>query len=229
MSKTNKLTLLYVEDDHALREQFIRILRPRFKEVYEASHGLEALEKYEAFSPDMMIVDINIPKIDGLEVIELIRKRDKNIAIVILSAYSDQNKLLRAITLGLSEYLIKPVPHKKLIKLLDDMALNYNPVAKDDNLIPLKGTYVWKKKEKSLCHDNVIISLTKREIIFLEFMVQHLDEIIAFESISNLMWYDEEYDTAYSSFSHLLKRLKKKLPEELIENIYGSGYRISSK
>jgi len=228
MPKTNELKLLYVEDDKELREQFVRILRPKFKEVYESSNGLEALEKYEAYSPDMMLVDINVPKIDGLEVIELIRKSNKNIPIVILSAYSDQEKLLRAVKLGLSEYLIKPVPHKKLLSTLDDMALNYKVQSVDQNLTLLKGGYAWKKKERILCHFDALIPLTKREIIFLEFMVRHTDTIVQFSTIENLLWEDEESEVAYSSLSHLLKRLKKKLPDELIENIYGEGYRITS-
>ena len=109
LSNTSELTLLYVEDDIKLREQFMRVLKPKFKEVYEASDGVHALVLYAQYSPDMMLVDINLPKIDGLEVIEKIRKSDKTTPIVILSAYSDQEKLLRAMTLGLSEYLIKPV------------------------------------------------------------------------------------------------------------------------
>jgi len=229
MSKTNQLTLLYVEDDHALREQFIRILRPKFKEIYEAVDGVEALEKYEAYSPDMMLVDINVPKIDGLEVIDLVRKDDKNIPIVILSAYSDQKKLLSAIKLGLSEYLIKPVPHKKLLTVLEDMALNYELKEKERNVILLQNDYSWKKEEKTLCYLDEIIPLTKRERIFLEFIVRQVDKIVVFSSIANLMWENEESQVAYSSLSHLLKRLKKKLPEELIENIYGEGYRITSQ
>ena len=229
MSKTNQLTLLYVEDDHALREQFIRILRPKFKEIYEAVDGVEAVEKYEAYSPDMMLVDINVPKIDGLEVIDLVRKDDKNIPIVILSAYSDQKKLLSAIKLGLSEYLIKPVPHKKLLTVLEDMALNYELKEKERNVILLQNDYSWKKEEKTLCYLDEIIPLTKRERIFLEFIVRQVDKIVVFSSIANLMWENEESQVAYSSLSHLLKRLKKKLPEELIENIYGEGYRITSQ
>lgn len=228
MSNTSELTLLYVEDDNELREQFVRILKPKFKEIYEASDGVEALEKYEAYSPDMMLVDINIPKIDGLEVIDLIRKGDKNIPIVILSAYSDQKKLLSAIRLGLSEYLIKPVPHKKLLTVLEDMALNYKLKENERNVILLQNDYSWKKEEKTLCYHDEIISLTKRERVFLEFMVKQVDKIVLFGSIANLMWETEESQVAYSSLSHLLKRLKKKLPEELIENIYGEGYRITS-
>jgi len=228
MSNTNELTLLYVEDDDQLRKQFARILKPNFKEIYEASDGLQALEKYEEHSPDMMIVDINLPHIDGLEVIERVRKHDKTTPVVILSAYSDQEKLLRAIKLGLSEYLIKPVPHKKLLALLDKLALMYKAAIEEKNVILLKSDYFWKKKEKMLCYGDEIISLTKREIIFLELMVKQIDTIVTIPTITNLIWENEESQTAYTSLSHLLKRLKKKLPEELIENIYGEGYRITS-
>jgi len=229
MSKINKLTLLYVEDDLGLREQFVRILRPKFKDIYVASDGREALEKYKESSPDMMLVDINIPKIDGLEVIETIRKSNKAIPIVILSAYSDQKKLLKAITLGLSEYLIKPVPYKKLLSVLESMAINCALNVDVKNVILLQNDYIWQKEEKILLHCNETIPLTKRERILLEFMTQQLSRVITFDSITNLIWEDKEYDVAYSSLSHLLKRLKKKLPEELIENIYGEGYRIASK
>ena len=229
MSNTSELTLLYVEDDMALREQFIRILKPKFKEIYEASDGVHALVLHAEYSPDMMLIDINLPKIDGLEVIEKVRKHDKTTPIVILSAYSDQEKLLRAMTLGLSKYLIKPVAHKKLLTLLDGMALMYKTKIEEENLIVLKNGYFWKKKEGILYYGDEIIPLTKRERIFLEFMVQQVNNTVTFISISNLIWEDEDSEIAYSSLSHLLKRLKKKLPEELIENIYGEGYRITSR
>ena len=229
MSKLSKLTLLYVEDDKELREQFMRILKSKFKDVYEASDGLQALELYAQHSPDMMLVDINLPKIDGLEVIERVRKSDKTTPIVILSAYSDQEKLLKAVTLGLSEYLIKPVPHKKLLALLEHMATMNKTNIEEKNIIRLKSDYFWKKKEKILYYGDESIPLTKREIIFLEFMVKQVDEIVAFVSIANLIWENDESHVAYNSLSHLLKRLKKKLPEELIENIYGEGYRITSR
>ena len=228
MSSLVELTLLYIEDDNELRKQFVRILRPKFKKIYEASDGVEALEKYEKHSPDMMLVDINIPKIDGLEVVERIRKYDKNTAIIILSAYSDQKKLLSAITLGLSQYLIKPVPHKKLLALFEEMALSYEKKMDKKNIIRLQNGYFWKKEEKILLYHDEIIPLTKRERILLEFMMQQCNRVISFDSITNLIWEDEEYSIAYNSLSHLLKRLRKKFPEELIENIYGEGYKITS-
>ena len=228
MLKTNDLTLLYVEDDAALREQFVRVLKSRFKELYEAADGKQALELYKEYSPDMIIVDINLPYIDGLEVIEKIRKSDETTPVVIMSAYSDQEKLFKAVKLGLSDYLIKPVPLKKLFTVLDSMALKYKNKIDINNLIHLRNDYIWKKEEKELSFLDETISLTKRERMLLEFMMQQLNRVVIFESITELIWEDEEYSVAYSSLSHLLKRLRKKLPKELIENIYGEGYRITS-
>jgi DNA-binding response OmpR family regulator len=222
------MTLLYVEDDEELRVQFVRVLKPRFKQVYEAADGAQALEKYEQYHPDMMLVDINLPKIDGLEVIERVRKNDKDTPIVILSAYSDEEKLLKAIKLGLSDYLVKPVLHKKLLDLLEEMALKYEDKKEEKDLISLQNGYFWKKEEKILSHNNEIIPLTKREIILLDFLVEQLNKIVTYEVIEKLIWEDKDDVDYYSSLSHLLKRLRKKLPEELIENIYAEGYRIHS-
>jgi len=228
MLKTNDLTLLYVEDDATLREQFMRVLKPRFKEVYEAGNGQQALELYTEYGPDMMIVDINLPYIDGLEVIEKIRQSNETMPIVIMSAYSDEEKLFKAIKLGLSDYLIKPVPLKKLFTVLDSMASKYKNKIDINNLLHLRNDYIWKKEEKELCYRDETITLTKRERVLLKFMMQQLNKVVTFDSITDLIWEDEAYDVAYSSLSHLLKRFRKKLPKELIENIYGEGYRINS-
>ena len=229
MNKTHKFTLLYIEDDKALQEQFLRVLKPRFKEVYEASNGVEALTMYMQYHPDIMLVDINIPKIDGLEVIKRVRQSDKETAIVVLSAYSDQEKLLNAIKLGLSDYLVKPVSHKKLLALLEEIALNVENKKEKNAVVELQNGYIWGKEEKILSHNNKMISLTKREISLLDFLIERLNNIVTPEVIESLLWEDEGDSDHYSSLSHLLKRLRKKLPEELIENIYGEGYRIASK
>lgn len=227
MNKTNTLTLLYVEDDEALREQFMRVLKPRFKQVYEAADGVQALEKYEQYHPDMMLVDINLPKVDGLEVIERVRESDKDTPIIVLSAYSDQEKLFRAITLGLSGYLVKPVPHKKLLALFDETAFNYVKGREKNNIVLLRNGYSWKKEERILSCAGETIPLTKRENLLLDFLIERINKIATPDIIEHLLWQEDDADRQ-GSLSHLLKRLRKKLPEELIENIYGEGYRIHS-
>ena len=228
MYPTSNLTLLYVEDDNVLREQFMRILSPRFKVIHEAKDGKEALALYAQYRPNMMIVDINLPIINGLQVIEHIREKDKETCIVVLSAYSDQEKLLRAIPLGLSMYLTKPVPHKELLTVLSGMAEKCQDCIKKREVVTLKNNYVWIEVENKLLYASEPISLTKREKILIAFMMKNINNTVTFETIEYLIWADNADIDTYSSLSHLLKRLRKKLPEELLESIYGEGYRISS-
>ncbi|WP_309498038.1 response regulator [Sulfurovum sp.] len=227
MYNLKDLTLLYIEDDEALRKKFVNFLKPKFKEIFEAINGVEALEKYHTHRPDMMVVDINLPKLDGLEVIEHIRKHEKETPILVLSAYSDQEKLLKAIRLGLSDYLVKPIPRQKLLSFLEDMGSKLYQV-RHEGSIELRNGYVWKKEDRLLSHNEKNIPLAKRELIFLEYLIGNLNKIVTFYVIEELIWQgetEEEVDKQ-ASLRQLLKRLRKKLPEELVENIYGEGYRI---
>ena len=226
MYRRDDLTLLYVEDDRSLREQFERILRPQFKRLYVAGDGARALELYEQHHPEIMLVDINLPKIDGLEVIERIRCNDEETAIVVLSAYSDQEKLLRAIKLGLSEYLVKPVPYKKLTACLDEIASKFGAQKGEKSFTALQNGYFWQTEERVLLYGDEMISLTKRERVLLDLLVKRLNTIVTQEVIIEQIWENEDSEEHSASLRHLFKRLRKKLPVELIENIYAEGYRI---
>lgn len=219
----DNLTLLYVEDDVALREQFVRVLKPKFKQIYEASDGAEALELYETQKPHMMVIDINLPKLNGLDVVESIRKTNTHMPIVVLSAYSDKEKLLKAIKLGLADYLVKPVPYKKLLSVLEKMC---KKCSDDTSTIMLRHNYIWEREEKRLYFNSQTIALTKRESVFLELLISKCNKIVSYQSIESHIWYDDSKPNTHSSLSHLVKRLRKKLPEVLFENIYAEGYRI---
>ncbi len=229
MNNTKELTLLYVEDDRELREQFMRVLKPKLKNVYEAADGEVALKKYEEYHPDMMLVDINLPKIDGLEVIKKVRVNDHDIKIVVLSAYSDQEKLFKAIKLGLCDYLIKPVPYKNLLALFEELAFKMKTKDEEKELLSLKNNYFWNNEKKILFYKNDMVPLSKREILLLDYMIEQVNFILTTDSIITLIWQNKDSVNHKQSLNHLFKRLRKKLPEELIENIYSEGYRITSK
>ncbi len=227
-SRCNELTLLYIEDDDELRKQFARILTPRFAKIFEAADGEEALALYQEEHPDMILADINLPRIDGLELIRMIRKEDKQTPIMVLSAYSDKEKLLKAVKLGLTEYLVKPVPYKRLLTLLEEMASGLDDNRSNIDTIRLRSSYEWRVTQRVLLFEGRIIVLTSRETTLLKSLIDNINTVITITMIENSVWKDDGADH-HISFSHLLKRLRKKLPEELIENIYGEGYRILSR
>lgn len=107
-------SILYVEDDDSIRSNVVNSLSKKYAHVYEASNGKEAYELYTQLSPDIIITDIQMPQMDGLTLIEAIRLQNESIPIIITSAFSDSQKLLRAVKLHLVDYLIKPISRNSL-------------------------------------------------------------------------------------------------------------------
>jgi len=115
------ISVLFVEDEELLRAIYERILEKYVQRLYVAQNGKEGLEVYEKEKPDLIITDIQMPVMDGLEMIEEIRKVDEQVRLVILSAYGEAEYFMDAIKIGVNSFLIKPVETKKLISLVDEL------------------------------------------------------------------------------------------------------------
>jgi len=121
----HKPTLLYAEDDQESRENYAYILHTDFDTVYQAADGKEALRLYHEHSPDIVLLDINMPLLDGLGVAEAIRKENQTIPIVMLTGHSDRERLLKAVNLKLSAYLLKPVDIIHLLQTLKSLVASH--------------------------------------------------------------------------------------------------------
>lgn len=102
-------TLLYVEDDTATQEEIVKILETEVKELYVASDGEEGLELYKKHSPDIVMTDIVMPKMDGLEMTKSIKEIDYHQPVIILTSYSDNETLKSTLNLGVDKYITKPI------------------------------------------------------------------------------------------------------------------------
>jgi len=120
--KKLKITVLYAEDKPELREKFKKILSRKFETLLVAENGLEGYELYVEHNPDLILSDIKMPKMNGLEMIEKIKKIDKSAKAIIMSAFSEPEYFLKAITIGVQSYLIKPVNTKRLFQAIDEIA-----------------------------------------------------------------------------------------------------------
>lgn len=115
------ITVLFVEDEELLRAIYERILDKFVKRLYVAENGKEGLESYRKYKPDMIITDIMMPVMDGLEMVEHIRQKDSNVRLVILSAYGEAEYFMDAIKIGVNSFLLKPVETKKLTSLVVEL------------------------------------------------------------------------------------------------------------
>ena len=225
----SNLTLLYAEDDPESRKNYAFVLEEYFSTVYIAENGREALELYYEKKPDVMLLDISMPFINGLEVAKSVRTENKEIPIIMLTAHSEQEKLLTAIPLGLSEYLLKPIDNKNLIEIL----LKVISEIKVREIISIGDNLWWNKINSNLFYDDENIKLTKKENKLITMLMNSIGEYFIHDTLIIEIWDNEIPDATHDNKLHqLVYRLNKKINEvtnsdiQLIENTYMLGYRI---
>ncbi|MCG3706693.1 response regulator transcription factor [Aliarcobacter butzleri] len=219
--------ILFVEDENAIRENYITYLKMFFNEVHEASDGEEAYKFYELHKPDILIVDINIPKMNGLELLKKIRQNDMTTKAIIMTAHSDNSFLFEAVTLKLTKYLVKPVNRKDLkdaLELVIDELLNFD--IQSIQKIELPENYSWDLTIKELKHYNKIVDLTNKEKLFLDLLLSKKNKVFSYDDIFEYVWNFED-EINLNGLKNLVKRLRKKVPENLILNVFNEGYKIN--
>ena len=225
------LTLLYAEDDPESRKNYAFVLEEYFSTVYLAEDGREALDLYHEKKPDVLLLDISMPFLNGLDVAKAVRATNKDIPIIMLTAHTEQEKLLTAIPLGLSEYLLKPINDKSLtqtvLKVISEM--------QDRDIIPLGRKLEWNKINSTLLYEKENIKLTKKEKRLMEFLCSSTGEYYIHDTLILHVWDDEIPDASHDNKLHqLVYRFNKKIngvtksDTPLIENSYTLGYRVLS-
>lgn len=218
-------SLVYAEDDELIREGYLKFLNHHFTKVYGAKNGQEALELYEHCSPDIMILDINMPLLDGLKVAKKIRQKDAKIKILMLTAYSDKGKLLEAIELNLCKYLIKPVSTFEFREALEKVVKQIKDI--DDDTYVLNEKFVWNRTKKAIYKNGEEIYLTKKEMLLLELFFSNPSKIQSNIDILNHVW-DEDISEEFSTskLRSLFSKLRNKLGESIFQSIYAVGYKL---
>jgi len=122
MDKLSQIKVLYVEDDDFIREELADTLEFDVKELIVAENGEEGLEKFKQFKPDLVISDVKMPKMDGLAMSKEIKSISPKTPIIITTAFSDSNYLMRAIEIGINRYVTKPVDIDKLYNAIEELA-----------------------------------------------------------------------------------------------------------
>ncbi|MDF3000043.1 MAG: two-component response regulator, CheY-like domain protein [Bacillota bacterium] len=122
MKDLENLNVLYIEDDAATRDALSKFLKLRVGRMTSAASGEEGLEKFRAYRPNLLIVDLIMPGMSGLEMIGAIRKLDKDCPILITSTVSEVNTVLEAVDRGIVHYIIKPIDTEDLERKLSVIA-----------------------------------------------------------------------------------------------------------
>lgn len=139
-SYLTQLKILYVEDDDSTREALKQFLRKKAGKVVTASDGEEGFRKYEEEKPDIIIADLLLPKLNGMEMLRKIRAAGGKCPVVITSSVEETSTILDAVDVGIVKYVVKPIVLDNLISVLNKVAeeLRHSPVIFDDPEIKLE-------------------------------------------------------------------------------------------
>lgn len=216
------LLLLIVEDEDKLREGLSTALSPFFLKVINAKNGDEGLKKFKKYKPNIVITDILMPIVDGLDMAQSIKEISKDTPIIVLSAYSERERLLRAIDIGIDKYLIKPVDIEELLLIFKFIK---NEKIGTNGLIIINERYRFDKIKRVLIKDEQEIALTKKELAFISLLIKQIGALVLHEDIKRHIWTNEKVsDTAIRTF---IKRVRDKIGDDFIKNVPGLGYKIS--
>ncbi|MCD6172976.1 MAG: response regulator, partial [Sulfurimonas sp.] len=190
--ESKKYNILYAEDDNLTRKYYGDFLKIYFKDVYVAKDGKEAWELYSKHTIDIMLLDINMPYLTGLEVASKVRQKDRDTKIIILTAFIDEKNLLVAVELHLLKYLHKPVKREILKKTLDKAIFELENDYISDNLFYIPEDYIWDKFKKSLTRYEKNIALTKNETILMELLSSEYEKSFTTQNIIDFFWTHEK-------------------------------------
>lgn len=219
--------VLYVEDDIDNIETVRDIFNNLFGDVLVAKDGIEGLEFYKKYFNDtgnyfdMIITDIHMPKLNGIDMIEAIYNINKYQKIIVLSAYEKKEYLIPLINLGVDGFIQKPISLESIFDVLNPIYESYT-----DKVINLADGYIFKSN--TLLKDNTKIELTKNETKLLELFLKNNDKHLSLDEIHTHIFYNEPFrDFSPNSIRGFIKRLKAKLPNNLIVNNRTLGYKLN--
>lgn len=218
------MRILLVEDEKMLSDMIAKGLRNTGYAVDTAYDGEDALFQYEVNDYDLIILDLNLPKVDGLDVLRKIRETDGEIKILILSARTKIGDRILGLDEGANDYLIKPFDFGELAARI--RGLLRRKFVQAPPILDLNDLRVDTKAKKVMIADTVIV-LTRKEYGILEYLLIHKNRVISAEELTEHVW-DSEFDPFSNTFRYHIHSLKKKLSmvsgTEYIKTVYGQGY-----
>ena len=214
------MKILLLEDDLMLNNAISEYLKNIGHMVESFCDGQEVLDNVNS-SYDLLVLDINVPSIDGFEILELLNKQKLYIPTIFISALIDIEDISKAYDLGCREYIKKPFH-------LGELGIKINQILKKEqnntSHIRFSENYSYAKDKQTLYFNGEPQNLTKKQLEIIHILALNINMIVDFERFRMDIWDGENIDNP--TIRAEISRLKKALKEDFIKNIRGLGYKI---
>lgn len=221
------MKIFLLEDDYSLNELICNALEEKGFFVTNVKDGYDAMTSILNNQYDLYILDINVPGFNGHEVLKEIRKINKTLPVIIVSAELDIDNIAKAYELGCNDYLKKPF---ELEELLLHIKYHIKTILKsdiDEDIIDLGFGFKFNMKDQNLYKHNHEIILTQKEKLLLTLFINNLSKTVTTQMIHEYVWENKEIEAV--SMRSIIHKLQKKLKSGMIVNIRGVGYKMICK
>lgn len=231
----NKPRLLVVEDEESIRNGLIDVLVYHGYEVDSADNGTDGLTKSLSGHYDLLLLDVMLPGVDGFEICNQVRERDKEQAIIMLTAKSADEDIIRGLSYGADDYVAKPFSIAQLV-------LRIQAVLRRSNAVSLADKTIVLSQELSIDTDSLTgnfkgesIQFTRKEIEVLQYLSANSERPVSREELLNKVWgYSKEIEIETRTVDIHVAKIRRKIEVEhksprYLLTVRGAGYRLMSK
>ncbi len=215
------MKILLLEDDVMLNRAITQYLQSTGHEIRTVRDGNNCLRILDEEDFELLILDINVPDINGFEVLEKSHQKNKIIPTIYISALIDIEDISRAFELGCYDYLKKPFHLKELTLRINKISQTNTSLKQNKNL---SKSYSFNSNTLTLLYNNQLVSLPKRQIQIIQLLSRYRNSLVDYDTFRDIVWNDNDIDNA--TIRAEINRLRKVLKEDFITNTRGFGYII---
>jgi len=231
----NRKKILVVDDDPGVRNSLSAFLSRSGFEVITADDGEQGLERLQYFNPDLLVLDVLMPRLDGRETLRTIRRAGNWIPVILLTQVGEAAERAMALEEGADDYINKPFEAQELVARIRAVLRRANPETP-----PLSATWILRsgdlqldRRARRAIFQGQELTLTPKALILLEYLMTHPDELISRDRLLDAIWgWDQVVATRAVDvrISELRRVLRDNADQPLyIETVTGSGYRFIKK
>ena len=221
-----KKTILVVDDEKDLLDLIEYNLKKEGFKVLKAENGKEGIDVAKEHKPNLVLLDIMMPKMDGLEAVEIMRKDDdlKRIPIIFLTARSDENTEIEGLNKGGDDFITKPISTTKLVSRIKAVMRRFEDTAEVLNKLEVhdleidKDRYIVKREDQEF-------QLPRKEFELLFYLASRKGKVMDRQTLLNKVWGDNIYVVDRTVDVHV-RKIREKLGDHYIETVKGVGYRF---
>jgi DNA-binding response OmpR family regulator len=233
MTEPSRGTVLVVDDEPTILEIVGRYMERAGYETYEAADGFEALRLAGLHRPDLVVLDLMLPGIDGIEVMRQLHELPGDpIAVILLTARGEESDRLVGLRKGADDYVVKPFSPKELVARVEAVLRRIAPADQEEREEPPieHGPLRVEPATRRVFLDGEEISLTQREFDLLAFLAAHPGRVFSRDQLMDAVWGNAFFNDTSTVTVHV-RRLRAKLGDDpaeprFIETVWGVGYRL---